>query len=234
MINIDINNLNPLEKEIYNTLNEKVLTVPNIRITQAAEFCACSISKISKVVKKLGFKNYKQFMSFLYGETTNDKYESDELVRLKHFIDDFDPKIVDDFIEMINQHERIILFGYGPSYIAATYFEYKLHTITNKYSIAMQDVLSVKNMADNKSLLVIFTTTGTFKSFEDIYRSAKEKGCTVLVVSEEYNPSLVNSCDNLFWLSKYNQSNELMPHEKTRTIFFIFIEEVIQKLMHIN
>jgi len=86
-------------------------------------------------------------------------------------------------------------------------------------------------MADDKSLLVIFTATGSFKSFEDIYKNAKAKDCTVLVVSEEYNPSLVNACDNLFWLSKYNQSSDLKPHEKSRTIFFIFIEEVIRKLM---
>lgn len=231
MINIDLNNLNPLEKDIYNTLNQKALTIRNIKIIQAAEYCGCSISKISKVVKKLGFKNYKQFMSFLYGETISVTFTSNELNRLKQFIDDFDSKVVDDFIDLINKHERIILFGYGPSYIVAQYFEYKLHTITNKYSIAMQDALSVKNMADNKSLLVIFTATGTFKSFEDIYRTAKEKDCTVSVISEEYNPSLVNTCDNLFWLSKYNQPNELKPHEKSRTIFFIFIEEVIHKLM---
>jgi DNA-binding MurR/RpiR family transcriptional regulator len=234
MINIDLNNLNPLEKEIYNTLTQKALSISNIKIIQAAEFCNCSISKISKVVKKLGFKNYKQFMSFLYGETISVTFTSNELNRLKQFIDDFDSKVVDDFIDLINKHERIILFGYGPSYIVAQYFEYKLHTITNKYSIAMQDALSVKNMADNKSLLVIFTATGTFKSFEDIYRTAKEKDCTVSVVSEEYNPSLVNNCDNLFWLSKYNQPSELKPHEKSRTIFFIFIEEVIQKLMQSN
>jgi DNA-binding MurR/RpiR family transcriptional regulator len=170
-------------------------------------------------------------MSFLYGETISVTFTSNELNRIKQFIDDFDAQVVDDFIELINKHERIILFGYGPSYIVAQYFEYKLHTITNKYSIAMQDALSVKNMADNKSLLVIFTATGTFKSFEDIYRTAKEKDCTVSVVSEEYNPSLVNTCDNLFWLSKYNQPSELRPHEKSRTIFFIFIEEVIHKLM---
>jgi len=231
MINIDLNNLNPLEKEIYNTLTQKALSISNIKIIQAAEFCNCSISKISKVVKKLGFKNYKQFMSFLYGETISVTFTSNELNRLKQFIDDFDSKVVDDFIDLINKHERIILFGYGPSFIVAQYFEYKLHTITNKYSIAMQDALSVKNMADNKSLLVIFTATGTFKSFEDIYRTAKEKDCTVSVISEEYNPSLVNTCDNLFWLSKYNQPSELKPHEKSRTIFFIFIEEVMQKLM---
>lgn len=231
MINININNLNPLEKEIYSTLTQKVLTIPNIRITQAAEYCECSISKISKVVKKLGFRNYKQFMGFLYGEEISINVESSELKRLRRFIDDFDPKIVDDFIKLLSQHERIILFGYGPSYIVAQYLEYKLHTITNKFAFAMQDVLSVTNMADDKSLLVIFTATGSFKSFEDIYKNAKDKGCTVLVVSEEYNPSLINACDNLFWLSRYNQASDLKPHEKSRTIFFIFIEEVIRKLM---
>jgi len=110
MINIDINNLNPLEKEIYNTLTQKVLTVPNIRITQAAEYCDCSISKISKVVKKLGFRNYKQFMGFLYGEEISVNSETSELKRLRRFIDDFDPKVVDDFIKLLNQHERVIPF----------------------------------------------------------------------------------------------------------------------------
>lgn len=232
MINIDLNNLNPLEKEIYNTLTQEVLTIPNIKIMQAADLCGCSISKISKVVKKLGFKNYKQFMNFLYGKSISITSNSDELNRIKQFIDDFDYKVIDDFIKLIDQHERIILFGYGPSFIVAQYFEYKLHTITNKYSIAMQDSLSVKNMVNNKSLLIIFTATGAFKSFEDIYQTAKDKECTVAVVSEEYNPSLVDTCDNLFWLSKYNQPSELKPHEKSRTIFFIFIEEVVQKLMH--
>ena len=170
-------------------------------------------------------------MGFLYGEEISVSSETSELKRLRRFIDDFDPKVVDDFIKLLNQHERVILFGYGPSYIVAQYLEYKLHTITNKFAFAMQDVLSVTNMADDKSLLVIFTATGSFKSFEDIYMNAKAKGCTVLVVSEEYNPSLVSSCDNLFWLSKYNQSSDLKPHEKSRTIFFIFIEEVIRRLM---
>jgi DNA-binding MurR/RpiR family transcriptional regulator len=232
MINVDLNNLNPLEKKIYNTLSENVLTIPDIKITQAAELCFCSVSKISKVVKKLGFKNYKQFMNFLYGKDISVSFVSNELNRIKQFIDDFDPKIIDEFIKLIHQHERIILFGYGPSYIVTQYFEYKLHTLTSKFSIALQDPLAVKNMADEKSLLIVFTATGTFKSFEDIFKSAKDKGSTVVVVSEEYNPSLVHVCDNLFWLSKYNQPSELQPHEKSRTIFFIFIEEIINKLMH--
>jgi DNA-binding MurR/RpiR family transcriptional regulator len=231
MINVDLNNLNPLEKKIYNTLSKNVLTIPNIKIMQAAELCSCSVSKISKVVKKLGFKNYKQFMNFLYGNDISTIFISDELNRIKKFIDDFDTKIIDDFVNLIHQHERIILFGYGPSYIVTQYFEYKLHTLTSKFSIALQDPLAVKNMADEKSLVIIFTATGAFKSFDDIYKIAKEKGSTVIVVSEEYNPSLINACDNLFWLSKYNQVGKLQPHEKSRTILFIFIEEIISKLM---
>lgn len=231
MINVDLNNLNTLEKKIYNTLSKNALIIPHIKIVQAAELCDCSISKISKVVKKLGFKNYKQFINFLYGKDIPTSFVSDELNRIKQFIEDFDSKIIDDFINLIHKHERIILFGYGPSYIVTQYFEYKLHTLTSKFSIALQDPLAVKNMADERSLVIIFTATGTFKSFDDIYRIAKDKGSTVVVVSEEYNPSLITACDNLFWLSKYNQTGELQPHEKSRTVIFIFIEEAISKLM---
>ncbi len=232
MINVDLNHLNPLEKKIYNTLSKNALTIPNIKIMQAAELCSCSVSKISKVVKKLGFKNYKQFMNFLYGNDISTSVISNELLRIKQFIDDFDSNIIEAFVKLIHQHERIILFGYGPSYIVTQYFEYKLHTLTSKFSIALQDPLAVRNMADEKSLVIIFTTTGAFKSFDDIYKIAKDKSSTVIVVSEEYNPSLINSCDNLFWLSKYNQASGLQPHEKSRTVLFIFIEEVISKLMH--
>ncbi len=45
---------------------------------------------------------------------------------------------------------------------------------------------------------------------------------------------LFKQCDHIFCLSEYNQSDDLLPYEKSRTVFFIFLEEVIQKLMRKN
>jgi len=94
----------------------------------------------------------------------------------------------------------------------------------------LTDELSVRSMVDNKTLLVVLTTTGSFKSFQNIFEVAKAKGGEVLVVAEEYNPSLINTCDKMFWLSKFPQPSGFQPHEKTRTAFLIFIEEVIHRL----
>ena len=232
MNHINFSKLNPFEQQIYDQLLACSKLHPDLKITQAAELCGCSISKISKFVKKLGFTNYKQFMDFLYGREIQQKKVSSELERIKLYINDFDSSLVDEFIDMMGSCERLLLFGYGPSLICAQYFEYRLRTTTGKLIKVVGDEISVETMADQNTMLVIFTTTGTFRSFENLYRIAKAKGCRVLIIAEEYNTSLLSDCDRIFWLCKYPQPADLKPHEKSRTVFFIFIEEIINKLMN--
>ena len=234
MININFNNLNPLEIMIHDKLSAYSKENSNIRIAQAAIICDCSVSKISKFVKKLGFTNYKQYIDFLYGKEIPESKESTELTRIQQFITDFDTTMIDEFLVLIKNHDKIVFFGYGPSLICAQYFEYKLRTSTNKVVIALSDELSVGSMVDETSLLVIFTVTGSFHSFENVYYQSREKGCEVAIVVEEYNTALFSQCDKIFWLSKTPQPSHLKPYEKSRTIFFIFMEEVIQRLIEAN
>jgi len=230
MINLDLSRLNPLELTVYQTIHAYAKDHKNLKIREAAEISQCSISKVSKLSKKLGFSNFKQYMDFVYGRKPIEIESSSELSRLKLFIEDFDLKLVDDFIEILNKYDKIILFGYGPSYLIAQYFEYKLRIATNKTVIALSDELSVSSLVANKTLLVVLTATGSFKSFQKIFELTKSKGGEVLVVAEEYNPSLINTCDKMFWLSKYPQDSSLLPHEKSRTVFMIYIEEIIRRL----
>jgi len=81
MINIDLSRLNPLEQEIYSKIKAYSVEHADLKITQVAEMSNCSISKISKFVKKLGFKNYKQYMDFLYGRDMPSKKTSMALDR---------------------------------------------------------------------------------------------------------------------------------------------------------
>lgn len=234
MVNIDFSKLNPLEKQIHDQLLKYSEIHPDIKINKAAEMCDCSASKISKFVKKLGFANYKQYMDFLYGKEVFPKNSSGELERIKNFINEFDPSLVDDFIELLNKHDKVILFGYGPSFICAQYFEYKLRISTNKFISTAPDEISVETMVDEKTLLVVLTTTGAFRSFENVYQLSKKKGCEVLLIAEEYNTSLMSNFDHIIWLSRFPQSDDLKPHEKSRTVFFIFIEEIVQRLLNTN
>lgn len=232
MRTIDINNLNPLEKQIYEALSLYSKSNERFRITKAAEICDCSVSKISKFVKKLGFANFKQYLDYLYGDELPAKHFSNELMRLEHFIEHYDHQLTDEFVELIDKHDRIVFFGYGPSLLCAQYFEYRLRTCSNKMVMAVSDEISVSSMVDDNTLLIILTVTGTFRSFEDIYHNAKEKGCNVAIVVEEYNKTLFDQCDKIFWLTQNPQPDYLKAYEKSRTLFFIFLEEVLQKIIH--
>lgn len=231
MININFSVLNPLEKQIHAKLLEYSKNQPTIKITEAATICDCSVSKISKFIKKLGFINYKQYMDFLYGREISSTQQSDELRRIQKFIDDFSEDKADELTSLIDQHDKIVLFGYGPSLICAQYFEYRLRTCTNKLIIAVADEISVASMTNESTLLILLTVTGRFHTFENIYNASKEKGGEVVIVVEEYNAELFHQCDKIFWLSQYPQPETLLPYEKSRTVFFVFLEEVIQKLM---
>ncbi|NCB02166.1 MAG: MurR/RpiR family transcriptional regulator, partial [Spirochaetia bacterium] len=177
MITINFSLLNPLEIAIHDSLSSYAKSHETIRIKEAADLCGCSVSKISKFTKKLGFTNYKQYLDFLYGKEVVETPKSTELVRLQNFIKNFDYNKVEEMIELIQSHEKIVLFGYGPSLLCAQYIEYRLRTCINKVIIAVSDDVSVASMTDENSLLLIFTVTGTFQSFEKIYRETKAKGC---------------------------------------------------------
>lgn len=231
MININYNKLNPLEQQIHIKLQAYSKEHDTIKITEAANYCGCSVSKISKFVKKLGLNNYKQYLDFLYGRELSMTSQSGELNRIRQFIDAFDESKVTELLSLINKHDKIVLFGYGPSLLCAQYFEYRLRTCTNKMIIAVADEISVASMTDENTLLILLTVTGTFHTFEGIYKDAKIKGCEVAMVVEEYNVELFQQCDRIFWLCRYPQANNLLPYEKSRTVFFLFLEEVIQRLL---
>jgi len=252
MFNVDTTKLNTLEKKVVDTLVAYKKTGPAPKIPEAAQLCGCSVSQVSKAIKKAGFKGYKDFIQHLYLGKPPQAEGLEELERLKRVIDDFDLSTVDEFVELIYAHEKITLFGYGPSLISAQYFEYKLRFCFSAFVTTAPDEQSAKSLLDRSSLLVIFTTTGQYRSFEALtqeaklviftttgqYRSfealtqeAKRKGADVVVVSEEFNPLLLENCNRYFVLTRHTQSEALKPYEKTRTVFFIFFEQVIQRIL---
>jgi len=231
MVSIDESKLNPLERRVLETLSEFSESHSEPRIVEAAKVCGCSVSMVSETVKKAGFPGYRHYLRYLYfgDQPRNDALG--ELQRLKAFIDDFDLPLMHDFVDLITDRKKIILFGYGPSQICAQYVEYKLRFCVDASVVTPPDEPTVRRMADDESLLVILTTTGQYRSFEDLIHDAESRGADVVVVSEEFNSVLMESCDRYICLSDHKQAENLEPHEKTRTVFFIFFEQVVQELL---
>ena len=231
MLNMNFKKLNETEKKIVETLLSFDKKKPFPKITRAAQICGCSVSQVSKSIKKAGFEGYKQFISYLYFGEQPKSPVADEIERLKKVLADFELKLVFEFAELISRHNNIILFGYGPSAICAQYFEYKLHLCSNALVVTAPDEQSAMSMMNRATLLVIFTTTGRYRSFEKLTLEGKFRGAEVVIVSEEFNPVLIANCDHYFVLTRHQQPDTLKPYEKTRTVFFIFMEQVVQTLL---
>jgi DNA-binding MurR/RpiR family transcriptional regulator len=233
MLSIDTGRLNALEKSIYRQF-EKIAGEADLTITRAAALCGCSASKISKLARRLGFSGYRQFLRCVSGKEIVRPDPSPELLRISGFLEKFDDSLTDQALDAINRHDRIVLFGYGPSFYCLQYFEYKLRFATNKTIVATDDELIVRSLIDRKSLLLIFSVTGNFKSFAAVHQMARQKHCEAILVMEEYNPSIVSDYGKVLFLTESRQSDDLAPYEKTRTVFFIFIEEILRKIIAAN
>ncbi|MFH7819721.1 MurR/RpiR family transcriptional regulator [Neobacillus thermocopriae] len=232
-ININVNNLNDLELSVHNQLSKILKEKDQIKILEAAEYCNVSPSKVSKLVRKLGFENFKQYKQFFAGQPIlqKEKKSSSELERLKIFIENFDSALVDEFLALYKKYNRIVLFGLGPSFICVEYFAYKLALVSDKNILVSQGEEHAQHLIDKDTLLIVFSVTGKFSSFENLFNSAKSKGAEILLILEEFNNSSTLSADNIFYLTQMAQNEKLLPYEKTRTVFFIFMEEIITKLM---
>lgn len=233
MLNINLNQLNPLESSIHQKLCEVMKTNDQLKILEAAEYCGVSPSKISKLARKLGFENFKQYKQYISGEqlVSKKKSFSSELKRIQDYIEHFDHKIVDTFVEMLEHYDKIVLFGLGPSFICVEYFAYKLNLVLEKNVFATHSNTFAQHLVDEDTLFIVFSVTGKFTSFDTLLKTVKSHGADVLLILEEYNRSVAIEAENIIYLTKSTQNEDLLPYEKTRTIFFIFIEEVFSKLM---
>lgn len=222
-----------MELSVHNKLSEIVKENGSLKIVEAAEYCEVSSSKVSKLVRKLGFENFKQYKQFFGGKliVLEEQKPSSELERLKNFIENFDSDLVDEFLTLFKKYNRIVLFGLGPSFIVVEYFAYKLALVSGKSIFATQGEIHAQHLVDEETLFIVFSVTGKFASFENLFHEVKSSGAEILLILEEYDPSQALKVDNVFYLTKSSQDENLLPYEKTRTVFFIFIEEIISRLM---
>lgn len=232
MLRLNTEQLTTLEKDVHGKVSELVKENDRLKIVEAADVCNVAPSKVSTLVRKLGFDNFKQYKRYFSGQEINVESEkkTEELERLMMFLEHFDHSSVDEFISVYHKFDKVILFGLGPSFISAEYFAYKLDIVSAKNIKVTHSEEYVKQMADQDTLLIVFSVTGKFSTFENLFQETKNQGSEIMLILEEYAAIQESLVDYVFHLSTYTQSEQLLPFEKTRTIFFIFMEEIATKL----
>ncbi len=235
LINLNFDELNSLENKIHLLLVKHLEEYGNLTINNAAELCDVSTSKISKFIKKIGFKNYKQYCEYFSGNALlEEKKTLREFEKIKNYIDNFDPEIVHNFVNKLSKYEKIIIIGYGPTFIIAEYFAYKLKYEMNKFVFATQeDSYAINTISDN-TLILGLSVTGKFKSFKKLSDRVTERNGDFMLILEDYNKVNINPNSTLIFLTNNVYDNNVEPYIKSRTLFMIFIEEVISTFRDSN
>ncbi|CNH95759.1 putative DNA-binding transcriptional regulator [Yersinia aldovae] len=231
MIKVDYTNLNVLERKLLDSTKECIQHNSTVTITELSTQLDVSTSKISKFVRKMGFESFKQYKRFLIsGQAESPQIKpSDELQRISEYIANFDDNLAHDFWLKIKDCNKLIIYGLGPSFICADYFAYRLRIFSDVFTLATNEITTVRN-ADNKDTkLLVLSTTGLFQPFDDEISGLNYKEIIFLFEEFRYFPKLQKNM--LFYLTNSCGNSTLKPYEKSRTLFFIFLEEIIQKFI---
>ncbi|ADO84655.1 MurR/RpiR family transcriptional regulator [Ilyobacter polytropus] len=233
MIGISHTKLNNLEKCIIETINNSDKITSKLKIYEVAEIAKVSPSKISKLSKKLGFENYKQFIKYLSKESPlpQKKETNLEEKRIIDFLQNFNIKIIDDLIKTIEKYQNIILVGYGPSLLAAEYFAYKLKLAVKKNIITTSEEMVIEKLYNEDTILILFSVSGKFKKTSELLNKISNKGGYIIQILDEYNTNIeMEKFSQVIYLTKSFQDENLLHYEKSRSIFFIFFEKFLHRL----
>ncbi len=231
--------LTSTEIKISDKVCANLQEVIEMNITDLADFCGVSPSKITKYAKRLGFSGFKEFQYQL----KNDKYLTKEKGstldyqkdKIMDFFDSFDEVKFKALKKEIFGAEKIYLFGRGPSLKVCEYYEPRLRVATRKNIVCDYDEylfdLEVRDQLadqDENRLLIVLTVSGKTPKVHEVLQTAKRRGFKTICISAYKSEKLSKGSD--LYIPLINRK-EMFDKSliRGRTLFYIYFETLTQE-----
>lgn len=209
-------NLSTNEKRIISEVLERKPSIDNIK-RFANEFKA-SPSAISKLSKKLGYKNFQEFILSIGDEKEiENKVQSSNITIHDYYnrlIDNtnqmIDAKIINKLISKIIDSELIVIIGIGNSGFSAIEFASRLERMGLKVK-GMTDPHQMKMQASilsERDLIIGFSNSGETNEIVDSIMFAHKNNVPNFVVTHHYESSLGKVAENVMIVSSNTQVND--------------------------
>lgn len=187
--------LNKIDENIARILYSERHDIANKNISEVAEHCNVSPSKITKYCKKIGLDGFKElkFKMMTYDVVPSSTSQSFLSLRQKNeeFWEKFDYQKFDEFKQLLLETEKIVFFGKGPSYHLSEFFAPRLRILLNKeVNSYVDDLLMDMELENNaKEKVIVFLTASSAtdtvnEKIEKAHRNPKNK---VVVICENGN-----------------------------------------------
>lgn len=208
----------------------KLIKKENLGISLAAKKLETSTSTISKLIKKLGYTDYRSFVITTYNpeEETNN---GESLIKIKDYYNELinkslellDEETIQEVIDQIESSNRITVIGVGNSGISAEELSsrlermgYSVKAITDVHRMKMQSTL-----LNEDDLLIAISNSGETISVNDSAKIAEKQGATILSITNNNQSDLYqNSTKSIILSSFRNVDDEKFINSQVPIIYF--------------
>lgn len=203
-IDIMSNTLTTVESEIAEYISKHPQTIKELSMQELAQKAHVSLSAVSRFVKRLGYKGYREFLvDFTYQlavseqgmfvDTEKEEFGNDiplnllnqDKVALSETHRLLDTKKINEAAKMLFHAEKILCYGIGASELVARDFILKLVRV-HKLAYLIPDVDFGKVLIEQlseKDVVFAVSYSGNKKEVLEIARSAKLKGKQVITLT---------------------------------------------------
>ncbi|WP_425379738.1 MurR/RpiR family transcriptional regulator [Spiroplasma endosymbiont of Stenodema calcarata] len=225
IIIIDLYYLTSLEKYIVSEINKRPKYFLSNSITIISQNFGIATSTISRLAKKIGFKNFKELKIFI-GEKIkqiktsfdfqyNDKL-SNIIQNIKNInlysifdtINNLDLLEINDIINCIFISKRIFVFGVGSSIMICSELSNSLIKLGfNSYtSQDFYEQLLFLNTFKNNNMIILFSKAGYTREINELVKLSKKNNIkTILITNEHQSNNFINPDYKILYYSYYHE-----------------------------
>lgn len=198
------------EHKIYAYLTANEAHVIYLSLTELCEASGAAEATVLRFFRKLGFKGFQDFkysfaQELAAGATVaeHDTYLDKIRTNMVRAVEDsagiVDEKELQRTIDVLKQKQNIVIFGVGSSGIAGLDMQSRLMRI-GRQATAVTDPhfqVMLSSSLDEDSVVIAISISGGTKDIVDSVKIAKEKGATIIVLTNYLKSPLSQYADHI-------------------------------------
>lgn len=208
-------NYTKAEIKLYEYILEHMETVMYNSLTELSEICSVGDATILRFCRKIGYKGYQDFKLAVAQELTHiqsqqvndDTFMNRIRVNMQNVIENTYESMkmdsIDAAIKWMDSSKDIVIYGVGHSGVTAYDFQSKLMRVGKNVQVVTDPHFQVMRScsADERTLIIAISLTGSTKDIVDAVRIAKDNGSKVIAITSYVRSPLTKFADTVLLTS---------------------------------
>ncbi|MCG8484455.1 MAG: MurR/RpiR family transcriptional regulator [Clostridia bacterium] len=198
-----------------------------------------SKSTISRFCKKLGYRNYNEFLTLLSSENEPQPLIDDPVQKIMHYCNQvylssselIDINVLNQFIHQIKSANQILICGIGSSGLTAIELSMRLvHMGLVAKAITDSHLMKAQTQRfSSKDLLIAISTSGTTQEVIEACNIAKEIGTPICAITKTNYTPLTNLSETTIFVSDVSQIND--PQFINSQLSFLYLIDILSYIL---